>query len=391
MKKIPTTNELYDSISSDLRSKLNIIGNSLRNVLNAFALVLAGQIKLIYLFLGDIQDNCFPDRATTEKNGGTLERFGRMYLNREMFPDSTGVFNISVTGVIGSTLRSNLTFQSNADALNAGQVYILNSAHVMVSTTDIIEVRSTGAGVDYNLNIGDNLTITEPVIGVNKTVTVTSVTAQPTAAETEANYRKAILNAIQLEPQGGSPGDYIVWSSDAQGVRSVYPYVRNGNAGFVDIYVEATKVDSTDNLGTPTQTILDLVLAVVSQDPDVSKPTYERSRKPMQAKVFAIPITLVPVDITISGLSDQSQTVKDAIFSSVDTFLYGVRPYMDGVDLLRNKNDVLYSGNIQGVVTDTLTNGNFFNTLALFVNGNQITSYEFELGNIPFLNTITYN
>jgi len=98
MKKIPTTNELYDSISIDLKSKLNIIGNSLRNVLNAFALVLAGQIKLIYLFLGDIQDNCFPDRATTEKNGGTLERFGGMYLNRGMFPDSTGVFNISVTG-----------------------------------------------------------------------------------------------------------------------------------------------------------------------------------------------------------------------------------------------------------------------------------------------------
>jgi len=235
------------------------------------------------------------------------------------------------------------------------------------------------------------LTITEPVIGVDKTVTVTEVVTQPTAGETEDLYRQAILNAIQLEPQGGAKSDYRIWSSDAQGIRLVYPYVRDGEAGTVDVYVEATLVDSSDGKGTPTTPILNEVLSVINFDPDVTKPDYERGRKPMQANVVVSAISLIPVDITITGLNDASVSVQNAIKSSVNDFLYGVRPYIDGADLLRNKNDILYSGNVQAVVTDSLVNGNFFNVLDLKVDGNTVTAYEFGLGNIPYLRNLSIN
>jgi hypothetical protein len=70
--------------------------------------------------------------------------------------------------------------------------------------------------------------------------------------------------------------------------------------------------------------------------------------------------------------------------------LYDVRPFISGADLRRNKNDILYSGQVQSVVTDSLVNGNFFNTLTLTVDGNVEVSYEFTLGSIPFLQTLNF-
>lgn len=100
---------------------------------------------------------------------------------------------------------------------------------------------------------------------------------------------------------------------------------------------------------------------------------------------------MIPVDVTISGLNDSSQAVKDVIESALKDMLYQVRlPYISGADLLRNKNNTLYSGRVQSVVTDALVNGNFFNQLTLIVNGNSVVSYEFDLGNIPYLRNLTY-
>ena len=67
-----------------------------------------------------------------------------------------------------------------------------------------------------------------------------------------------------------------------------------------------------------------------------------------------------------------------------------MRPFISGADLRRNKNDILYSGRVQSVVTDVLSNGNYFNVLDMNVDGNAEVSYEFTLGNIPYLRTLTY-
>lgn len=390
MKPIPTIKEIYTDISNDLKSKLSLTTDKLKKVFDAQALVYSAKFHLAFLYLGDIQDNVFPDKATTADQGGTLERQGKIYLNRNPFPDSIGSFKVSVSTVAGSILRTNLTFKSNEDSLNPGQVYILDSEYVCTGTGDEIEIRSIGGGVEFNLNVGDNLTITEPVIGVDKTVTVSEVLVQPKAGETLGLYRQAILNAIQLEPQGGSRSDYRQWASDAQGVRLIYPYVRDLDASIIDVYVEATIADSTDGKGTPSGSILTEVEDVIEQDPDITKPINERGRRPMQADVQVSAITLVPVDVTISGLNDASTSVQSAIQTSIENFLYDVRPFISGADLRRNKNDILYSGKVQSVVTDTLVNGNFFNTLDLYVDGNLIVSYEFTLGNIPYLRNLNF-
>lgn len=390
MRPIPTIQQLNSNISADFKNKLNLTGDTLKRVLNAIALVLSGEFHLAYLYLRDVQDNIFPDTATTLENGGTLERQGMIYLNRPMFPDSVGSFRVQVTAGAGAVLRQNLTFKSNENSLNPGQVYILDAEYICSGSDDQISIRSLGAGATYNLAANDNLTITEPIIGVDKTITVVYVETQPRAGETIEAYRQAILNAIQLEPQGGSRADYRQWATDAQGVRLVYPYVADITTGIVDIYVEAVLADSVANDGIPTQAILDDVEEVINFDPDVTKPTYERGRKPAQAFLNVQAITRVPVDVTIQGLNVDTPEIRTSVELNIENMLYGVRPFISGADLLRNKNDILYYGKMQSIITESLTNGNFFDVLELSVDGNVVTSYEFNLGNVPYLRNLIF-
>ena len=141
MKPIPTITQLNSNIESDFKNKLSLPNSPLKRVLNALALVLSGQFHLVYLYLRDIQDNVFPDTATTADVGGTLERQGMIYLNRPLFPASIGVFKASVTGVAGSVLRANLTFKSNEGTLNPGQMFVLDSEYTCTGTADEFEIR----------------------------------------------------------------------------------------------------------------------------------------------------------------------------------------------------------------------------------------------------------
>jgi len=241
MQEIPTIQQLKDNIKNDFKTKLNLSVSDLKYVLDVFDGVLAAQFSLAYQFLRDIQDNAFPDTATSELNGGTLERFGRIRLSRNPRPQTAGVFKIQVTGSIGADLRANLTFKSNEDSLNAGKLYILDTLIILSSTSEEIETRSIGGGIEFNLKIGDKLTVTEPVLGLDNTVEVVEIIEQPLSSEDIEDYRAEILRSYQIEPQGGSRGDYRLWADDAQGVRLVYPYTKNVDSGEVDVYVEATK------------------------------------------------------------------------------------------------------------------------------------------------------
>lgn len=385
-----TISELYSNISSDFRSKLNLSDDELKTVLDALASSLAGQFKLSYLALEDNKNEQFPDTATLSANGGTLERQGYIYLNRNIRPATSTVMNLNVTGVAGSVMRSGLTFKSNDNSLNPNKVYTLDAEYTLTGTDDVIEVRSLLGGSDVNLLVGNALTITEPVIGVEQGVTVNSITSQGLAAESTEDYRNAILDAIQLEPQGGSKTDYRLWANDAQGVRLVYPYVKDSDAGTMQIYVEATEEDSTDGNGTPSAEMLEDVYDVIQFDPDETIPTYNRGRRPAQATIETIAISLNPVDIEITGLDVSTAEVQASIEENLKAYIKTVRPFVAGGDLSRNKNDTLYSARLQSITTDVIDASNFFTNFTMQVNGTSQNSYLFSRENIPYLRNLTF-
>lgn len=390
MNRIPTIKELELIISNDLKGRLGIIDDETKKNINAISAVLAAQMKTLYLSLSDVQDEILPDRATTVANGGTLERIGNIHLNRNPNPGTQGVFTVLVTGVANSVIRPGLTFKSNDDSLNPGQLYITETETILTGSDDFVQIRSLGIGTEFDLSNNDTLSITEPVIGIERDVVVNGIVSKPLAAESLDDYRNEIILNIQSEPSGGSASDYRLWASDAQGVLNVYPYLKENDSGTVQIYVEATEEDSDDGLGTPSQSILDATFEVILLDPDDTKEINKRGRKPIQANIEMLPINLIPIDVNIVGLNQDETAIRDAIRNNISDLLKEVRPFVAGADLARNKNDVLFSAKIQSVVSDTIESSNFFNTLDLFVNGvNQITSL-FTRGDVPYLRNLEF-
>lgn len=390
---IPTLNELFTDILGDLESKFTItipiVG---KNFLRVLAGVQAAKLKLYYLTIASVQKNIFVDTADPEVAGGTLERFGRVKLGRNPFPAIAGEYTVEVTGTIGATINANTTFKSNDDSLNSGKLFILDITKVLGAPTDSMTLRALETGLDSKISIDDKLTATAPIANVDKIVTVLTEDVEPLSAETIEDYRTKSIEAYQLEPQGGAPSDYRIWSADAQGVRKVYPFAKSGEPGEINLFVEATIADSTDGKGTPSVAILSDVEDVVELDPDTSKPLNERGRRPLGVfQIHFLPISVKTVDIVITNFVGLTPTLEQNINDAVTAFLEDIRPFVAGADALANKTDLLSINGLIFTVQDILTNENFFETLTMEIDGSPIAvSFQFLNGDIPFLGTITF-
>lgn len=390
MITIPTLAQLFTDIKADLESEY---GSSIpafgKNFLRAIAAVQAAKLKLYYLAIGHLQKNIFVDTADRESAGGTLERFGRIKLGRDPRPAEAGQYTATVTGTIGATIPGGTTFKSNDDSANPGKMFILDVEFELESTPDTITLRALEAGEGSQLEVADELTANAPIAGVNSIATITAETVAPLDEEDIEDYRQSAINAYRLEPQGGAGSDYRLWAADAVGVQNSYPYAKVGSPGEVDLYIEATAGASTDGKGTPTEAILEEVEEVVEFDPDTTKELSERGRKPLTAVVNYLAIDPIDVDITIADFEGSTAEIEALIESSLQEVIAEIRPFVSSVDVVSDKNDVLDVNRIINVILNARP-GSVFGTVTLEVSGNPVNTYTFELGEIPYLNSVSF-
>lgn len=390
MITIPTVAELYEDIIADIESEYGETVPAFGKVfLRALAAVQAMKMKLYYLAIGNLQKNIFVDTADPEASGGTLERFGRIKLGRNPFPATAGQYEIQVTGTPGSVINSLTTFKSDDTSSNPGKLYILDTPFTLVTNPDTCNVRALEAGLDSQLDIGDTLTATAPIAGVNKSVVVVSEVVEPFAAETTEDYRQKAEEAYQLEPQGGAASDFRLWAKDAQGVQQAYPYAKSGVDGEVNLFIEATTADSTDEKGTPSVGLLDDVEDVVEFDPDTTKPLSERGRRPISTfQVNYLPVTPLNVNINVAGFTGITAPLLTLITNALRSEIDLIRPFVSGADVLADKNDILNTNKIISVILEVAP-GSIFGAVTMTVAGNPVSTYTFENGEIPYLNSVT--
>lgn len=386
MITIPTLKELYDGILADLETEFNVtIPVFGKNFLRIMAAVQAGKLKLYYLAIGNIQKNIFADTADAESKGGTLERWGRIKLGRNPFPATAGQYTIEITGEIGATIAASTTFKSDDTATNPGKLYVLDSLYTLIAETDSITVRALEAGLDSQLEIGDTVTATAPIANVESQGTVTVETVEPIAAEEIEEYRRKVLAAFRLETQGGAATDYRIWAADAQGVQQVYPYAKSGAANEINLYVEATVADSYDGDGVPTQAILDEVEDVVEFNPDTTLELNERGRRPLGVfEIHYLPVTPLVVSIVIDGLLNSTTAIETIIQNELKDIVDAVRPFVAAADVLDDKNDILDTNRIIAGILSARP-GAIFTSVTLTVDGNVVSTYTFENGDIPYI------
>lgn len=388
---IPTTLQLYNQIKSDLEAAwdtpIPIFG---KIFLRAMAGVQAAKIKLIYLGVASVQKNIFIDTADPEALGGSLERFGRIKLGRNPFPATAGQYVVEVNGDAGAIIPAGQTFKSNDDSVSPGKLFTMDAEYELTGSGDTITVRALEAGLDSKLEAGDFLSATSPIVNVDSQVEVQSESVEPQAAEDIEEYRAKGIEAYQLEPQGGAATDYRLWAADAQGVKQTYPYAKSGAPNEINVFVEATIADSTDGKGTPTGGILTAVAAVIAQDPDTSKPILERGREPLGVfLVHCLAITPLDIEIEITDFNGITADIQTLIFNALKTEIDKIRPFVAAADVLAEKNNIL---DVNKIISTILTArpGSIFGAVELTVDGNVVSTFTFEDGDIPHLDTVTY-
>ena len=389
---IPKLKDLYNQILADLEGELGVsIPRFGKSYLRASAGVQAAKMKLYYLTIARVQKNIAPDTADSESIGGTLERFGRIKLGRDPFPATSSKYTVNVTGSIGAVVSAGTTFKSDDDSLSPSKLFVLDVEKTLASETDSMQLRSLETGLETRLNVSNTLTSTSPIANVEKQVSVLLEDQIPLDSEDQEEYRQKIIDAYQLEAQGGAATDYRLWSADAQGVLRVYPFAKSGADWDINLFVEATESDSTDGKGTPTLAILTDVENVVEFDPDTTKVLNDRGRRPLNVIVDVKAITPLDVDITFTGFVNLTPELEGTVENTLKDYLKTVRPFVAGADIIGNKNDVLTSGKLTAVTQSVLPDSVYFEKLNFSVDGNQITtSYTFLNGDIPSLNNISF-
>lgn len=391
MLKIPTTKEIYDAMIADVQSELGgTIPLWRKAFVRALCMAMAPSIKLAYLYAGSVQKNMFPDLADSEAVGGTLERFGRAKLGRGPLPSTQGSYIITVMGDIGTIIPVNTTFKSDVTASNPDVMYVVDNTVTLANTTEEIEVRCLTAGLEGRQAVGDVLIVTAPIVGLQNKAIVSQEYISPTSGETIEEYRKVVLQSYRLMPQGGAPADFRLWAQDAFGVYETYPYSKNAAPGSVIVFVEATKEDSTDGKGTPPPSVLLEVESVILVDPNTG-----RGRLPLGVVALDVqPITVVEVDIEISSFVGLTTLKQQTINAAIDELINSVRPFVAGADTVSNKNDILSVNTIVAKILEVLPGSAFAAPkLTVTVPGNvatDVTSFTFDYGAIPYLNSISY-
>ena len=394
MADIPTINELRTQIENDLRTELGITENWFGKVfLRSLATVQAGKLKLYYLKIAKIQKNIFADTAESEASGGTLERFGRVKIKRNPNPAIAGVYILDVAGEIGGTIPKGVLYKSTINSTNEGYLFEVTAELVLTGTTGQVNVRALTPGTDSQLDIDDELELTSPLANIESLATVNSVDTTPIAAEELEDYRQIVLDSFRIEVQGGAAQDYVIWSLDVSGVRTSYPYTKNGEIYAVQVFVEALPPNSEpgEPEGVPPTSMLDDVRDAIEIDPDTGQ-----GRRPVGVFTLEV-LSVIPVGVTIKiyGLTDDSVAVQNAIQASIEDLLYTIRPYIAGADG-EDKNDILYISQVVNAVSSALEQGVFFTNLEMIIDGNPVNSYEFgtspaTYGNYPYLEYLIIN
>jgi uncharacterized phage protein gp47/JayE len=405
--QIPTLKSLYDDVVNDLENEVNInIPVFGKAAVRGIAAVWAAKLWFNYARLARLERNVFPDLAEPEAQGGTLERFGRVKLKRNPSPARAAEYDVDITGQAGSTIEASTTFKADDSATNSGILYVLDSAHTLSGTgevTETITLRALTPGLDGKQSIGDTLTSTTPISGVNEQVTITAETIAPLSAEGLEVYRNEILQSFRLEPQGGAAADFRLWSFDADGIRTSYPYTKVNDATKtnVEIFVEAlpANTDSGQLQGTPPQAMIDEVEDVIELDPDTSKPNYKRGRVPLHAFIWEVKaVDVLEVEIIINGFDDPGNHQAE-IKSAIEERLYHTRPFVAAIESERERQDTISTNNIIFEIQNINPRIRITGGVTLNV-GTQagISSYTFGVdrqngikGEIPVLNSITFN
>lgn len=399
---IPTTQETIDQFLANLEAAL---GQSSPINDKAFLRVVSVAEGIVFTSLYKYAAYKVKQTLAITAFGEGLDTIGAEYGVVRKAAEAT-VLTATLPGTDTTVIPQTIDFIGDANGVR----YFLDSSETIgVPTPGVAELTMTAedVGVVGNLQAGDTLSIGTQVAGAETIATVAIITGETTAIlntgaekELDAAYKTRILDRIRAIFGGGNPADYREWAQEVAGVARAYPYRGKPVALLLEsrpvdrtVYVEA---DTTiDPNGIAPQSLLNEVRDSITTDPVTGL-----ARQPLgltDDTLYVESITRTSFFVQITNLdvpSDIEADVKDQIEDALTAYFVTIKPFVDGLDSLLDRNDKITDLTVSNVVQDVLSaNGGTANSVAFdIVLGGSLPEYQLTQGELAKLASggITY-
>lgn len=293
----PTLPALIDRAESDIETRLPGTDARLRaSNLNVLARVHAGAIHGLYGYLDWIALQVLPDTADEDQMSRWASIFG---VDRKDADYAVG--NVQFTGTDGSTITAGTQMQRSD-----GELFTVDADATISGGTVTVAVTAVTAGSNANTSANSALTLLQTIPGVNVSGTVTAAgLVGGTEVEDIDAWRARLLTRIRQQPHGGADFDYVTWALEVSGVTRAWVYPKELGVGTVVVRFVRDNDASIIPDAAEVQAVQDYI--------DALKPV-------IGTLTVAAPIA-TPLDLTISGLSPNDQTTKDAVEAELTDLL----------------------------------------------------------------------
>ncbi|MEE9499608.1 MAG: baseplate J/gp47 family protein [Nitrospinaceae bacterium] len=266
--------------------------------------------------------------------------------------------------------------------------YALDANAVVTGGFATLSLTAKTAGSQGNLNNGETLSIGTQIAGAETIATVTDTTTTGVDEETDDDYRVRILDVVRSPGGGGNAADYRNWAQETVGVVRAYPYAGKPADLLAEssppdrvVYIESTTAIDAD--GIPPQSLLDDARTSITTDPETGL-----ARQPLgltDDTLFVEAIIRTPFFVQITGLIVESTieaAVKDEIEAQLTAYFLSLDPFIDGVDSVVERDDLITDLTVSNVVQDVLSaNGGSAQAVAFDINfGGSLPEYQLGQG-----------
>jgi uncharacterized phage protein gp47/JayE len=349
----PTLRQVREMVRDDITGSLygaSFVGN---NVLRVISDGMAGLAHLTLRYVDWLSLQLLPDTAEVE----WLDRHGDIWLvnadgtvGRKMATYAVGIANFSGTG--GAAVPSGTQFIYG----NVGYE-VTNNVIILADALTPGPVRALDAGTLGNRLIGESLSLTTPLAGVDPFAEVVRLDGG-TETENDNDLRMRVLQRIRQPPMGGAEHDYVRWALAVPGVTRCWTVGNEMGPGTVTVRIMCDDLRA-ENDGFPYEEDCDRVAAYI----DTVRPVTVKD-------LWVVSPIKQPIDLNILDLVPDTPDIRGAIEANVEEMLYNLAkpgqtifaawksatvqntPGVVSFELVNTDDDVMPSGGHMAVLGD---------------------------------------
>lgn len=292
----PTLPELIDRAAADIEADLPGTDARLRRSnLNVLSRMHAGALHSLYGYLQWLAEQLMVDTAETV----FLDRYAGIWGVLRV-PAAFAQGPVAVTGTSGATVATGTVFQRSD-----GATFVATADATLAAGAATVDVVALDAGTAGNASAGTQMSLSQPVPGVQSAAVVGSGgLTQGADRETDDALRVRVLARIQQPPMGGAVADYVAWALQVPGVTRAWVYPLEGGVGTVVL-----------------RFVRDNDAGFIPDAPEVAAvQAYVDVLRPVTAQVTVLAPVAAPLNMTIT-LTPNTTAVRTAVAAELADLL----------------------------------------------------------------------